>query len=96
MNSILNGLIEIDFFNVMHCDSEKYMWDKMISSYEGNEKVKDTKLQIHRLKFEKLNMDEEETISKYFLHIEELVNTMKDLLDHVVIDANGLSLMPMV
>jgi hypothetical protein len=46
------------------------MWDKLISSYEGNEKVKDAKLQTHRLKFEQLKMDEDETISKYFLRIE--------------------------
>jgi hypothetical protein len=55
------------------------MWDKLISSYEGNKKVKDTKLQTHILKFEQLKMDEDETISKYFLQIEELVNTMKVL-----------------
>jgi hypothetical protein len=41
--------------------------------------VKDAKLQTHRLKFEQLSTDEDETISKYLLHIEELVNTMKGL-----------------
>jgi hypothetical protein len=40
MNFILSGLAEAEFFKVMHCDSEKVMWDKLISSYEGNEKVK--------------------------------------------------------
>jgi hypothetical protein len=79
MNSILSGLAEADFVKVMHCDSTKVMWDKLISSYEGDEKVKDTKLHTHRLKFEQLKMDEDETISKYFLHIEEIVNTMKGL-----------------
>jgi hypothetical protein len=44
------------FFKVMHCDSTKVMWDKMISSYEGNEKVKDAKILTHRLKFEQLKM----------------------------------------
>jgi hypothetical protein len=44
MNSILSGLAEADFVKFMHCDSTKFMWDKLISSYEGNEKVKDTKL----------------------------------------------------
>jgi hypothetical protein len=44
MNAILSGLVEAEFVKVMHCDSEKVMWDKLISSYEGNEKVKDTKL----------------------------------------------------
>jgi hypothetical protein len=70
MNAILSGLAEAEFDKFMHCDSTKVMWDKLISSYEGNEKVKDAKLQTHRLKFEQLKMDQDKTISKYFLHIE--------------------------
>jgi hypothetical protein len=70
MNAILSGLAKAKFVKVMHCDSTKFMWDKLISSYEGNEKVKDAKIQTHRLKFEQLKMDEDEAISKYFLHIE--------------------------
>jgi hypothetical protein len=77
MNSILSGLAEAEFVKLMHFDSAKLMWDKMISSYEGNKKVKDAKIQTHRLKFEQLKKDEDETISKYLLRIEELVNTMK-------------------
>jgi len=63
----------------MLLDTAKEMWDKLISSYEGNEKVKDAKLQTYRLKFERLKMNEDETISKYFLRVEELVNAMKGL-----------------
>jgi hypothetical protein len=55
------------------------MWNKLISSYEGNEKVKDVKLQTYRLKFEQLKMNEDETVSKYFLRVEELGNSMKGL-----------------
>jgi hypothetical protein len=51
INSTLIGLAKADFVKVIHCDSEKVMWGKMISSYEGNEKVKDTRLQTHILKF---------------------------------------------
>jgi hypothetical protein len=79
MNAILNGLAEAEFVKVMHLDTAKAMWDKLISSYEGNEKVKDIKLQTYRLKFEQLKMNEDETISKYFLRVEELVNAMKGL-----------------
>jgi hypothetical protein len=57
----------------MHLDTTKAMWDKLINSYEGNEKVKDAKLQTYRLKFEQLKMNEDETISKYFLRVEETV-----------------------
>jgi hypothetical protein len=83
MNAILSGLAEAEFVKVMHLDSAKEMWDKLISSYEGNEKVKDAKLQTYRLKFEQLKMNEDETISKYFLRVEELVNVMKGLGDKI-------------
>jgi hypothetical protein len=79
MNAILNGLGDAEFVKVMHLETAKAMWDKLISSYEGNEKVKDAKLQTYRLKFEQLKMNEDETISKYFLIVEELVNAMKGL-----------------
>jgi hypothetical protein len=79
MNAILNGLAEVEFVKVMHLQTAKEMWDNLISSYEGNEKVKDAKLQTFRLKFEQLKMNEDETVSKYFLRVEELVNAMKGL-----------------
>jgi hypothetical protein len=46
------GLKKIEFVKVMHLESTKAMWDKLISSYEGNEKVKDAKIQTYRLQFE--------------------------------------------
>ena len=79
MNSNLNGLAETKFVKVMHLQTAKEMWDKLISSYEGNEKVKDAKLQTYRVQFEKLQMKEDETIGKYFMRVEELVNAMKAL-----------------
>jgi hypothetical protein len=79
MNAILNGLAKSEFVKVMHLQTTKEMWDKLISSYEGNEKVKDAKLQTFRLKFEQLNMNEHETVNKYVLRVEELVNAMKGL-----------------
>jgi hypothetical protein len=51
MNAILSGLVEAEFIKVMHLGTAKEMWDKLISSYEGNEKVKDTKLQTYRVRF---------------------------------------------
>jgi hypothetical protein len=49
MNAILSGLEKIEFVKVMHLESAKEMLDKLNSSYEGNEKVKDAKLQTYRL-----------------------------------------------
>ena len=47
MNVILNALAEVGFVKVMHLETAKAMWDKLISSYEGNEKVKGAKLQTY-------------------------------------------------
>ena len=55
------------------------MWDKHVNNYEVNEKVKDAKLQTYRIKFEQLKMNGDEIVSKYFLKIEENVNSMKGL-----------------
>ena len=79
MNAILSGLPEEKFVKVMHLETAKEMWDKLISSYEGNEKVKDAKLQTYRLQFEQLKMNKDETVKKFFLRFEELVNAMKHL-----------------
>ena len=62
MNAILNGLVEAEFVKVMHLQTTKEMWDKLISNYEGNEKVKDAKLQTFRLKYEQLKMKQLESI----------------------------------
>jgi hypothetical protein len=79
VNVILSGLAEVEFVKVMHLEYAKEMWDKLISGYGGNEKVKGAKLQTYILKFEKLKMNEDETVSKYFLRVEDLVNSMKGL-----------------
>jgi hypothetical protein len=79
MNAILSGLVEAEFVKVMHLGTTKEMWDKLINSYEGNEKVKDAKLLTYRIQFEQRKMKEDETIGKYFLRIEEMVNAMKAL-----------------
>ena len=79
MNAILSGLAESEFVKVMHLETAKDMWDKLVNSYEGNEKVKDAKLQSHILKFEQLKMNEDESVSKFFLRVDKLVNAMRAL-----------------
>jgi hypothetical protein len=59
MNAILSGLAEAEFVKVMHLETAKEMWDKLISSYEGNEKAKDAKIQTYKIQFEQLKMKED-------------------------------------
>jgi hypothetical protein len=76
IGTILNGLEDLIFIKVMHYTSTKEVWDKLQRTYEGDGKVKKTKIQTHRGKFETLKMNEEESIASYFLRVDEIVNTI--------------------
>jgi len=59
------------------------MWDKLQKIYEGDDKVKKEKLQIHRGKFETLTMKKEESIADYFLQVDNIANTIRGLGEEV-------------
>jgi hypothetical protein len=73
-NSLLNGLGESVYTKFMHCKSAKEIWDKIQNIYEGDSKVKSTKLQTCRGQFEQLKMKEDENIEYYFLRVDEILN----------------------
>ena len=75
-NALLNGLSDTIFTKVAHCKSTKDIWDKLRNIYEGDTKVKETKLQTYRGHFEQLKMKEDENISSYFLWVDEIVNAI--------------------
>jgi hypothetical protein len=75
-NAFLNGLSETLFTKVSHCKSAKEIWDKLWNIYEGDKKVKETKLQTYRGQFEQLKMKEDENIATYFLRVDETMNAI--------------------
>jgi hypothetical protein len=82
-NAILYGLEKSVFVKVTHCHSTKEIWDKLHKIYEGNDKVKKEKLQTHRGQFETLKMNKEESFATYFLHVDEIVNTIRGLGEYI-------------
>jgi hypothetical protein len=72
--SLLNGLSDTVFTKFSHCKSTKHIWDKLRNIYEGDTKVKETKLQTYRGQFKQLKMKEDENIAAYFLRVDETVN----------------------
>ena len=55
----------------------KEMWENLIVIYDGDSNDKKAKLQTHRRQFESLKMDDEEDISSFFLHVNEVANSLK-------------------
>jgi hypothetical protein len=75
-SALLNDLSETIFTKVSHCKSAKDIWDKLRNIYEGDTKVKATKLQTYRGQFEQLKMKEDENIAAYFLRVDKTVNAI--------------------
>jgi hypothetical protein len=76
INALLNGLSDTVFTKVAHCKSAKEIWDKLQNIYEGDSKVKATKLQTYIGQFEQLKMKEDEDITTYFLRVDETMNAI--------------------
>jgi hypothetical protein len=98
INAILNGLSDMVFTKVAHCKYDKEIWDKLRNNYEGDSKVKTTKLQTYRGQFKQLNMKEDEDIAAYFLQVDETVNAIIGLgeeIEEFVIVQKVLRSLPM-
>ena len=81
--SLLCGLTKDFFAKVVHCKSTNDIWVKLETIYQGDEKVKESKLLTLKTQFDNLKMNEDETISAYFLRIDEVVNARKGLDEHI-------------
>ena len=57
----------------------KEVWDKLQTTYEGDGKFKEAKLQMYKGQFEQLRMNEDEDITTYILRFDQIVNTIRGL-----------------
>eukprot|EP00253_Pinus_taeda_P003594 PITA_03594 len=79
VSTLLGCISQSEFMKVMHYKSAKEIWDKIVTSYEGDEQVKRAKLQTLRIQYETLKMYNDESVANYFLRVDEVVNCMKNL-----------------
>jgi hypothetical protein len=77
VNAILGGLENSICVKAMHCKSTKEICDKLEVVYEGDNKVREAKLQTYRTQFENLKMKEEENIVEYLHGVDEVVNSIR-------------------
>ena len=60
LNAIFCGVSPYEFHRISHITIAKEVWQILETTYEGTEKVKDTKLQMLTTRFEELKMSEDE------------------------------------
>ena len=75
----LCGLTKFVFAKVVYCKSANDIWVKLEAIYQGDEKVKESKLLTLKTQFDSLKMSEEKSISDYILRVDEIVNARKGL-----------------
>ena len=78
-HNIQNALSPTIQTKVRCCSTTKEVWDKLKKIYEGDEKFKQVKLQLHRAKFENLKMKESENIAAYLVRVDDVVKSITRL-----------------
>ena len=82
-NALFSGLVNSELVKVVMCKTSKEIWDKLKSIHEGDEKIKEAKLQTHRTQFESLHMMEDENIDTYLLRVNEVTNSIRGLREEI-------------
>eukprot|EP00253_Pinus_taeda_P027208 PITA_27208 len=83
VNTLLGCLSQSEFVKVMQFKSAKEIWDKIVLSYEGDDQVKQAKLQTLRIQYKNIKMYNDESVANHFLRVDEIVNCMKKLGEEV-------------
>jgi len=83
MNALFTSICESELVRVMDCIYVKAINDNMSGCYECDNKLKKAKLQGFIMKFKSLTMHDYEDIAKYFLIVDEAVNTIRCLDENI-------------
>ncbi|XP_073109469.1 uncharacterized protein [Elaeis guineensis] len=71
------ALVDTIFSRIMRAASAKEAWSILQDEFQGNDKVRITKLNTLRREFENLKMKENESVKDYTFRMIEVVNQMK-------------------
>lgn len=76
---IFSVVSKIESKKVVDLDTAYEVWERLKSIYEGNERVKLSKMQTTKGRYENLKMEEGGGVERYFQKVGNVVNAIKDL-----------------
>ncbi|CAM8920082.1 unnamed protein product [Rhodiola kirilowii] len=74
MNAIFSAVDENVMKLIINCEVAKEAWDILQTSFEGTDKVRNSRMQAVTTRFEEMKMKESETITEYNTRVLELAN----------------------
>ena len=98
-NALLSALSPQEYTCVMNLKLAKEIWDKLKSFHEGDVKVKEVKLQVHRSEYKALRMSSTENFQCYMNRVFNVVNAIRSLsedLPEVVVVKKILRSLPLM
>ncbi|XP_033515984.1 uncharacterized protein [Nicotiana tomentosiformis] len=76
-NLLYNAISGEEYEKVSSCDTANEMWDKLEVTYEGNSKVKETRINLLVHDYELFQMKEGESIEEIFARFSKIIGDMK-------------------
>lgn len=76
-NLLYNIISGEEYEKISSCDTAKEMWDKLEITYEGTNKVKETKISFPIHDYELFQMKEGELIEEMFAHSSKIIKDLK-------------------
>ncbi|XP_075633477.1 uncharacterized protein LOC142605937 [Castanea sativa] len=73
INTIFCGVSTDEFHRISHVNTAKEAWMILETTYKGNKKVKDTKLQMLTTQFEELKMSDNESFDSSYRKLNEIM-----------------------
>ena len=73
LNTIFYGVSRDEFHKISHVTIAKEVWQILETTYEGNKKVMDTKLQMLTTHFKELKISEDESFDSFYGKLNEVV-----------------------
>ncbi|KAF6145321.1 hypothetical protein GIB67_002345 [Kingdonia uniflora] len=78
-NDIFNSLSQSEHRHISTCTTSKEAWDILVRTYEGDDTVKESKLQMLTSQFENIKMSEDESFSEFYARLSDIVNNNSSL-----------------
>ncbi|KAH0679207.1 hypothetical protein KY284_020292 [Solanum tuberosum] len=72
-----NDMADSMFYRIMACKTAKEAWDRLKEEYQGSDRTRQMQVLNLKREFECLNMQDDETISKYADRISLIVNNIR-------------------